>query len=106
MFSDTLSAYLTMVPLILLTCITLWCGKTIFLVFAPPYEFFDRISSIMSLSRVHFEIYAHIQAPSHLKEKEMQEGTMIVWETAEKEEKQKAKEKEKDTPKWMQSSKK
>ena len=103
MFSDTLSAYLTMVPLILLTCITLWCGKTIFLVFAPPYEFFDRISSMMSLSRVHFEIYAHIQ--SHLKEKEMQEGTMIVWETAEKEEKQKAKEKEKDTPNWMQSSK-
>ena len=42
---------------------------------------------------------------SHLKEKEMQEGTMIVWETAEKEEKQKAKEKGKDIANWMQSSK-
>ena len=42
---------------------------------------------------------------SHLKEKEMQEGTMIVWEPAEKEEKQKAKEKGKDITNWIQSSK-
>ena len=62
MLCDVLSAYLTVVALILLTYTTLWYGKTSFLVSPSPSEFSCRIVSMTSLSRAHSEVFAHIQA--------------------------------------------
>ena len=47
-----------------------------------------------------------MNGPNHPKEKEMQEGKVIIWGgfTNDREKKQKAKEKGKDIPNWMHSS--